>query len=162
MAICGRSAALKARVAALAAARPADERVTLRVVGYTRVIGEYMAVADLVGKPGGLTTAEALARGLPMVIVHQIPGQEERTADHLLEAGSAIRGNDLSALARRSTRSSEDPDRLAGMRAAAGRRPRAAAEIVATWGPERRPPALRTAGIRWGRCGRPRSSTTGQ
>lgn len=42
--------------------------MTLRAIGYTRAMDEYMAAADLlVGKPGGLTTAEALARGLPMV-----------------------------------------------------------------------------------------------
>jgi hypothetical protein len=86
----GRRAELKARLDALAAARPADGPVTLRAIGYTRAMDEYMAAADLlVGKPGGLTTAEALARRLPMVLVHPIPGQEERNADHLLEAGAA-------------------------------------------------------------------------
>jgi UDP-N-acetylglucosamine:LPS N-acetylglucosamine transferase len=33
------------------------------------------------------------------IIVHPIPGQEERNADHLLEAGAAIRCNNLPALA---------------------------------------------------------------
>ena len=47
---------------------------------------EYMSAADLiVGKPGGLTTCEALAKGLVFVIVNPIPGQEERNSDHLLE-----------------------------------------------------------------------------
>jgi processive 1,2-diacylglycerol beta-glucosyltransferase len=51
-----------------------------------------MAAADLlVGKPGGLTTAEAAARGLPMVLLRPIPGQEERNADVLVQAGAAIR-----------------------------------------------------------------------
>ena len=36
---------------------------------------EYMAAGDLlVGKPGGLTSSEALARGLVLTIVHPIPG----------------------------------------------------------------------------------------
>jgi processive 1,2-diacylglycerol beta-glucosyltransferase len=49
---------------------------------------KYMAAADfMVGKAGGLTTSEALARGLPMALIEPIPGQEERNADHLLEAG---------------------------------------------------------------------------
>lgn len=61
---------------------------------------EHLAAADLLlGKPGGLTSSEALARGLALVIVHSIPGQEERNADHLLEAGAALRGNNLPALA---------------------------------------------------------------
>jgi Glycosyltransferase family 28 C-terminal domain len=73
------------------------------VVGYTTEMDEYMAAADLlVGKPGGLTSSEALARGLALVIVRPIPGQEERNADHLLEAGAAIRCNNLPPLPGRS------------------------------------------------------------
>jgi processive 1,2-diacylglycerol beta-glucosyltransferase len=120
--ICGRSAELKQRLDALAAARAPDGPVTLRAVGYTRAMDEYMAAADLlVGKPGGLTTAEALARGLPMVLVHSIPGQEKRNADHLLEAGAAIRGNNLPALAWKVDALLEDAERLAVMRTAARR-----------------------------------------
>jgi processive 1,2-diacylglycerol beta-glucosyltransferase len=131
--ICGRSAELKRRLDDLAAAQPVDGSVTLRVLGYTRAMDEYMAAADLlVGKPGGLTTAEALARGLPMVIVNPIPGQEERNADHLLEAGAAIRCNNLPALAWKLDRLLDDPGRLAAMRTNARRlaRPRAASEIA--------------------------------
>jgi hypothetical protein len=48
----------------LAATQPAGDPVTLRVLGYTRAMDESMGAADLlVGKPGGLPTAEALARG---------------------------------------------------------------------------------------------------
>jgi len=46
---------------------------------------------SFVGKPGGLTTSESLACGLPMVIISPIPGQEERNSDHLLEDGAAIK-----------------------------------------------------------------------
>jgi processive 1,2-diacylglycerol beta-glucosyltransferase len=68
----------------------------LRPVGFTTEMDQYMAAADLlVGKAGGLTTSEALARALPMVLIEPIPGQEERNADHLLEAGAAIRCNNL-------------------------------------------------------------------
>ena len=94
-----------------------------------------MAAADVpIGKPGGLTTSEALARGLPMVIVNPIPGQEERNADYLLEEGAAIRGNNLPALAWKLDRLLEDPPRLAALRTNARRiaRPHAAGEVVAT------------------------------
>ena len=92
-----------------------------------------MTVADLlVGKPGGLTSSEALARGLALVIVHPIPGQEERNADHLLEAGAAIRCNNFPALAWKIDRLLDDPGRLAAMRANARRlaRPHAARDIA--------------------------------
>jgi processive 1,2-diacylglycerol beta-glucosyltransferase len=133
--ICGRSVELKARLDELADARPAHVSPALYVVGYTTEIDEYMAAADLlVGKPGGLTSSEALARGLALVIVHPIPGQEERNADHLLEAGAAIRCNNLPALAWKIDRLLGDPARVAAMQASAQRlaRPQAARDIAAT------------------------------
>jgi processive 1,2-diacylglycerol beta-glucosyltransferase len=61
---------------------------------------EFMAASDiLLGKPGGLTTAEALSRGLVFVIVNPVPGQEEGNSDHLFEEGVAKRCNNLPALA---------------------------------------------------------------
>ena len=93
-----------------------------------------MAAADLVvGKPGGLTTSEALARGLVFVVVSPIPGQEERNSDHLLEEGAAIRCNNLPVLAYKIDRLLDDPARFAAMQANARRlaRPDAAHEIVA-------------------------------
>jgi processive 1,2-diacylglycerol beta-glucosyltransferase len=132
--ICGRSEPLKRKLAELARARPGDLMPALHVVGYTTAMDEYMAAADLlVGKPGGLTSSEALARGLPLAIVRPIPGQEERNADHLLEAGVAIRCNNLPALAWKIDRLLDDPKRLVGMRANARRlaRPHAARGIAA-------------------------------
>jgi processive 1,2-diacylglycerol beta-glucosyltransferase len=133
VAICGRSEELHARMTRLADRQPADARVTLRVVGFTTEMDEYMAAADLaVGKPGGLTTSEALARGLVLAIVNPIPGQEERNADHLLEEGAAIRCNNLPAMAFKIDRLLDDPGRLAAMRSNAQRlaRPRAAYDVV--------------------------------
>jgi processive 1,2-diacylglycerol beta-glucosyltransferase len=133
--ICGRSEELKGRLDALAAVRPPATSPTLHVVGYTTEMDEYMAAADLlVGKPGGLTSSEALARGLALVIVHPIPGQEERNADHLLETGVAIRCNNLPALAWKIDRLLADAARLAAMRANARRlaRPLAARDIATT------------------------------
>jgi processive 1,2-diacylglycerol beta-glucosyltransferase len=95
---------------------------------------EWMAAADLlVGKAGGLTVSEALARGLPMAIIQPIPGQEERNADHLLERGAAIRCNNLPAAAWKIARLLDDPARLAqmGVAARAMARPHAASEIAA-------------------------------
>ena len=94
---------------------------------------KYMAAADLlVGKAGGLTTSEALSRTLPMALIEPIPGQEERNADHLLEAGAAIRCNNLPAAAWKIAALLEDAARLNGMREAAKKlgRPNAAAAIA--------------------------------
>lgn len=132
VAICGRSEEMRKKVARLAQRRGAHG-ASLAVVGYTTEMDEYMAAADLaVGKPGGLTTSEALARGLIMVIVNPIPGQEERNSDHLLEEGVAIRCNNLPVLAHKIDRLLDDPGRLATMRANIARmaRPRAAYDVV--------------------------------
>ena len=133
VAICGRNEELKARLDTLAATLPSDARVTLKVVGFTTEMDEYMAAADLiVGKPGGLTTSEALARGLVFVVVNPIPGQEERNADHLLEEGAAIRCNNLPVLSYKIDKLLEDSARFATMQTNARRmgQPHAAFEIV--------------------------------
>jgi processive 1,2-diacylglycerol beta-glucosyltransferase len=94
---------------------------------------EYMAASDLiVGKAGGLTTSEALVKGLVMVITNPIPGQEERNSDHLLEAGAAILCNNLPTLAYKIDRLLADASRFAAMKrnAAALGRPHAARDIV--------------------------------
>jgi processive 1,2-diacylglycerol beta-glucosyltransferase len=55
---------------------------------------EMMTVADLIiSKPGGLTTAEAMALGKPMFILNPIPGQEAANSDFLLERGAAAKAN---------------------------------------------------------------------
>jgi processive 1,2-diacylglycerol beta-glucosyltransferase len=100
LAVCGRNEELKTKLEKLAAERLNNERVTFKPIGFTKAMDEYMSASDIiVGKPGGLTTSEALAKGLVFVIVNPIPGQEERNSDHLLEQGCAIKCNNLPTLA---------------------------------------------------------------
>jgi processive 1,2-diacylglycerol beta-glucosyltransferase len=56
--------------------------------------------AVLVGKPGGLTTFEALTSGVPMVVYRPIliPGQEEENAHYLESTDSGIIANDLAGM----------------------------------------------------------------
>jgi processive 1,2-diacylglycerol beta-glucosyltransferase len=44
----------------------------------------------ILSKPGGVTTAEVLSMGLPMVIVKPIPGQEINNTNFLTQKGAAI------------------------------------------------------------------------
>jgi processive 1,2-diacylglycerol beta-glucosyltransferase len=135
VAIAGKSEKMRRRLEELARAAgtlPAGAP-RLCAVGFTAEMDQYMAAADLlVGKAGGLTTSEALARGLPMALVEPIPGQEERNADHLLEAGAAIRCNNLPAAAWKIATLLDDPARLRRMQEAASgmARPGAAAAIA--------------------------------
>jgi len=62
------------------------------VYGYTDNIDELMSLTSiLITKPGGITTAEALAKKIPMIIVKPIPGQEANNAVYLTEKGAAIK-----------------------------------------------------------------------
>ncbi len=128
--ITGRNEALRARLEAIRGTmqRPA------RIVGYTDEMHLWMQAADLlVTKPGGLTTAEALACGLPMVIVNPIPGQETRNSDYLLENGAAIKVNNARLLGYRVSRLLDCPERFESLARAARSlaRPGAAGRIVA-------------------------------
>jgi len=59
---------------------------------YANNVDELMEISTLIiTKPGGMTTSESLAKGLPMVIVDPIPGQEMRNTDFLMKNGIAIR-----------------------------------------------------------------------
>ena len=126
--VCGRNAALERRLRGLSGLRH-----PLSVVGFTQEMDVWMAASDLlVGKAGGLTSSEALARGLVLVIVNPIPGQEERNSDHFLEEGVGIRCNNLPALAYKIDTLLADPGRWERMKQAVRRlaRPRAASDIV--------------------------------
>src|SRR5215472_9469237 len=122
VAIAGKSEPLKKRLEQLAknAGKTPSGQPRLVPVGFTTEMDQYMATADLlVGKAGGLTTSEALSRELPLVLVEPIPGQEERNADHLLEAGAAIRCNNLPAAAWKIANLADHPEKLQAMRRAA-------------------------------------------
>jgi processive 1,2-diacylglycerol beta-glucosyltransferase len=135
VAIAGKSEETRKRLekVAKAAGKLQDGSPKLCPVGFTTEMDQYMAAADLlVGKAGGLTTSEALARALPMALIEPIPGQEERNADHLLEAGAAIRCNNLPAAAWKIAALVDNAARLAKMREAARSlgKPGAAAAIA--------------------------------
>jgi processive 1,2-diacylglycerol beta-glucosyltransferase len=131
--LCGRNEELKKKLERRSAKRAADSMASIISVGYTTLMDEYMSASDiLLGKPGGLTTSEALSKGLVFVIVNPIPGQEERNSDHLLEEGVAIRCNNLPVLAYKVDQLLENPERFQGMQANARRlaRPHAARDVV--------------------------------
>jgi len=126
--VCGKNPDLKRRLEDL----PAPNH-PVKIVGFTPEMERWMAASDLlVGKAGGLTSSEALASGLVMVIINPIPGQEERNSDHLLEEGVAVRCNNLPALAYKIDSLLSDKERFDRMRQAVRRlaRPNAAADVV--------------------------------
>jgi len=93
--IVGRSSRVERRV--LAAAETIAYPV--RVLRFVDNVYDYMHAADaFVTKPGGLSTAEALAAEVPMVLCKPLPGQEERNIRVLTDWGAAVRARTLDEL----------------------------------------------------------------
>jgi len=66
---------------------------------YVENIDELMEISTLIiTKPGGLTTAEALAKGLPLIIVNPIPGQETNNTEYLLNEKVALEADTSEAV----------------------------------------------------------------
>ena len=64
---------------------------SVKILEYTDKVAQLMSISDLVvTKPGGLTTTESLASGLPIVVINPIPGQEEENAQFLEQNNVAI------------------------------------------------------------------------
>lgn len=127
--VTGHNAAARRNVLAIPC--PTHHRRT--IFGYTDRMDELMAAADvIVSKPGGLTASEALCRGVAMVVVDPIPGQETRNSDFLLENGAAVKVNNLASLGHKLTALLTEPGRLSAMRASAQRlaRPLAAYAVA--------------------------------
>ncbi len=138
--VCGKNEEMLNEIVDLLKDRPAD----FRVFGYTKEMSDFMSVATiLLSKPGGMTTAEAVACGLPMMILDPIGGQEERNADVLLEAGAAVKCTEVTLVAHKLRRLLDDPERLRQMsrNARSLGHPNAAAEIsrIVLEEPDRRP-----------------------
>ena len=89
VAIAGRNEKVKSKFEKIVSETNSEE--SSRVLSYTTKVPELMSVSDLViTKPGGLTTTESLASGLPMILINPIPGQEKANADFLEENGIGI------------------------------------------------------------------------
>jgi processive 1,2-diacylglycerol beta-glucosyltransferase len=130
VALAGRNTDLLKRLQSLAKKHPGR----LFPLGFTTTVERAMTAADLVvTKPGGLSVSECLAKGKPMLLVSPIPGQEERNADYLLEAGAAIKAVDGATLAFKLGRLLAQPERLRAMGEAAHRTatPQAARDVLA-------------------------------
>lgn len=83
--VCGNNKKLKKRL---------DNYISKKdmlVFGFATNVDVIMDAADyLVTKPGGLSVSEALAKGLPLILIDPIPGQEDRNQEFLLNAGVAL------------------------------------------------------------------------
>jgi processive 1,2-diacylglycerol beta-glucosyltransferase len=95
IAIAGHNRAMRRRLEKLRG----QVALKLHPFGWTSRVPEMMAAADLlITKPGGVTVAEAMAVGVPLLLTEPIPGPEERHLRYLVERGAAIHAPALGQL----------------------------------------------------------------
>ncbi|MBD2869872.1 MGDG synthase family glycosyltransferase [Paenibacillus arenilitoris] len=93
--ICGRNGRLEQKLRE----KLAGGQANVTVAGFVEHIDELMALSDLVlTKPGGLTTSEALAMELPMLLLRPLPGQEQDNAAYLVRQGVALEAGESDSL----------------------------------------------------------------
>lgn len=100
--------------------------------GFADNIDELMTVSDcIITKPGGITTSEALAKQLPMIITNPIPGHEDRNTEFLLNHGAAMSVTATFPLDEILHQIFDNPSRLKHMRQAIDtiRKPNSTADI---------------------------------
>jgi processive 1,2-diacylglycerol beta-glucosyltransferase len=111
------------------------ERLQIRVHGFVEYVDDLIVASDLViTKAGGLIVSEVLARGVPLVVIDPIPGQEEWNADFVVSSGAGVQLRMCESVPATVERLLAHPPLLDEMRAAARQvgRPRAAADIAET------------------------------
>ncbi|MGZ4032053.1 MAG: MGDG synthase family glycosyltransferase [Tumebacillaceae bacterium] len=87
------------------------------ITGYVDTVHELMALSDLmITKPGGLTTSEAIALELPMLLYKPLPGQEQDNARYLLDSGVAVLAENGQELTEKLLWAIDHPEQLSGMK----------------------------------------------
>lgn len=108
-------------------------RLGIRLLGYVDYVDDLIVASDLViTKAGGLIISEVLARGVPLVLIDPIPGQEEWNADYVVSTGAGAQLRMSDSVAPTVERLLASPKLLAEMRACAraAARPRAALDVA--------------------------------
>lgn len=111
--VCGHNDKLKKQVLE----KTALSKHRVLVTGYIDYVHELMAVSDLmITKAGGLSTSEAIALELPMLLYQPLPGQERDNAAFLIESGVAIEAESIHELVHAITDVVEHPESLCLMK----------------------------------------------
>lgn len=109
--LCGRNSALKEKIEEEFADSPQIQAVT-----FTKKVNLYMKAADvLISKPGGISSSEAAAVGIPLVHTMAIPGCETKNAEFFEARGLSVNAPSLKIAADAATQIVNDPRRAERM-----------------------------------------------
>ena len=91
----------------------------IKIYGLVKNMDELMAAADvMITKPGGLSIAEALVTGLPLIFFSAIPGQETQNIAVLKTYGVGISGCSIDEMAGVLKKFQDSPETFQAARAA--------------------------------------------
>ena len=83
--VCGNNAAAKKKIDKM------EIKHKTYAYGYVNNVDVMMDAADfLITKPGGLSMSESLAKGLPTILIHPIPGHETRNLEFFINNGISM------------------------------------------------------------------------
>lgn len=112
MVVCGNNKKMFKKVSNL------ETKKKLYIYQYVNNVDVMMDAADcIITKPGGITSSEALAKALPMIMVNPIPGHEMRNAEFMLNNGLALYATKTFPLDEAVFALFKHPERVADMRA---------------------------------------------
>ena len=112
--VCGTNEKLRSELAEEFGNQP-----NIHIHGFVRDISTMMDGADLyLTKPGGLSTTEAAAKGLPMVFINAVAGCEEYNLNYYVRLGGAVTADSPEELAQLCLNLMGNPNRLAQLQAA--------------------------------------------
>ncbi|KAA9008482.1 UDP-N-acetylglucosamine--LPS N-acetylglucosamine transferase [Paenibacillus spiritus] len=98
-------------------ADPRFNRPNISLIGFTKEIDKLMEISDLlITKPGGMTCSEGLAKGIPMLFHHPLPGQEEENCRYFTAAGLGEPITSLEVVGAWMKRVAEDTDNVRSAR----------------------------------------------
>lgn len=125
--VCGTNEKLRRSLEKLTAGKP-----SIHICGFVSNMDALMDSAELcLTKPGGLSTTEAAAKRLPMVLIDAVAGCEEHNLNFFVGCGGAVTADDTAALAELCIDLLRDPKQLAAMsEKLAGITERPAAEVI--------------------------------
>jgi processive 1,2-diacylglycerol beta-glucosyltransferase len=93
--VCGKNDSVRTELQQMSFPKNVDSNI----FGFVSNIHELMDASDvLISKAGGLTSSEAMAKSLPMLIIDPIPGQESRNTDLMIEQGAGWKAMNLANL----------------------------------------------------------------
>ena len=108
--ICGSNRKLEKRLKRLGYGKK------LLVKGFVERMSTYLDAADLLlTKPGGLSTTEAMHKGLPLILINVAPGCETRNMEYLTKLGCAASAGGAISLARLTAATLKSGENLTGL-----------------------------------------------